>query len=280
MKLSLYLLILFYVSAFATVSTEETQSYKDINNYIKTINKKYGSDKVLIVLDIDNTILTSSAELGGDLWYRWQTKKLSIKPSSEQTIKCLYNDAIVMLYELNPMNLVDENISLLINNWQNTNTVIALTSRSPKNRTATERELNKYNIFFEKEPIKDENNRLLILDYKLSRAFSYINGIMMTTGMNKGIMINRILYRTNRQYEAIVFVDDSVKNIKNVENIFKKDSINVKLFYYTKVDQERIKKNGSLFTKEDASRLSKEWATLEKNLKLIFPQRNNKECSF
>ena len=58
----------------------------------------------------------------------------------------------------------------------------------------------------------------------LSARLSYINGIMMTTGMNKGTMLDYILDKTDQSFSSVVFIDDSKKNIVNMEKAYKDDA--------------------------------------------------------
>ena len=46
----------------------------------------------------------------------------------------------------------------------------------------------------------------------------------MTTGMDKGEMLEHILKTTKRSFKSIVFVDDSEKNILAVKNNYEKFS--------------------------------------------------------
>jgi len=100
------------VDPVSGISTSFSQSLKDtaVVDYRvvdRTIDEKvqqFGAGSVLVVLDIDNTILTGDSDLGSDIWYQWQTDKLDIKPRPDQKLDkdCLFNEAINLLYELAP----------------------------------------------------------------------------------------------------------------------------------------------------------------------------------
>ena len=65
-------------------------------------------------------------------------------PRKSRRFKCLFNDAICLLYELNTMRLTDENLPGYIKKWQQAGiTVIALTSRDPRVRSATDERTHK-----------------------------------------------------------------------------------------------------------------------------------------
>ena len=81
---------------------EEVTTFNQIAPVVQTLNQQYKPENVLIVSDIDNTLLTNKGGLGGDIWYQWQRGKLAIKPRNDQKVKCLFEDAIGLLYELLP----------------------------------------------------------------------------------------------------------------------------------------------------------------------------------
>ena len=254
----------------------EVTEFEQVESKLKSLNQKHGVEQVLVVLDIDNTILTSSVDLGGDVWYQWQRGKLEIKPSDDQKVKCLFEDSIGLLYELLPMNLTEEDLSKRISNWQkNGNTLMALTSRAPKYRAATERELAAANVDLEKTALAPKNGQIPIYREMKGRELSYMKGIMMTSGMNKGDMLEHILNKTNRSFKAIIFVDDSKKNIDNLYKKFK-DSQNLEMYiyHYTRVEEARKEKHGSVITSNQVKKMDDDWKKLNKVLNEIFPERN------
>lgn len=96
------------------VMIEEVTTFNQIAPVVQTLNQQYKPENVLIVSDIDNTLLTNNGGLGGDIWYQWQRGKLAVKPSPEQTVSCLFEDVIGMLYELSPMALTESQVPGLI----------------------------------------------------------------------------------------------------------------------------------------------------------------------
>jgi len=289
MKLKFYHLCLifftvFFVTACATskqaesskVTIIETIHFSDVEKTVSIFNEKYGAEDVLVVLDIDNTILTSSTDLGGDIWYQWQRGKLDIKPEEKQKVRCLFEDSIGLLYELAPMNLTEEHLPSTISAWQSQgNNVMALTSRAPKSRAATERELNNKNINLDISPLAPKGKKSPVYREVKGRELSYMKGIMMTSGMNKGEMLEYILDKTKRQFKAIVFVDDSQKNINNLYNKYVSHQfLDMRIFHYTRVEEMRKEAYGSILTQEQANKMESDWNELNQVLNKIFPARN------
>ncbi|MDC9721558.1 MAG: DUF2608 domain-containing protein [Urechidicola sp.] len=257
------------------VKVVTTTNFQKVDSLVNELLNQKNSSNILVVLDIDNTILTSSTDLGGDIWYQWQRGKLNVKPTDEQIVDCLFEDSIGLLYELGTTELTDSILPTLINNWQEKEIpVFALTSRSPKYRAATERELSRREIDFTKTALRPDGENLPNYRYYLKNEMSYMQGIMMTSGMNKGEMLQHILQKTGQNFESIIFVDDSEKNVYNLEQQFKNSGIDMTIFHYTKVIEDRkIDNDGEILTEEQAERMHMDWKKLNATLKAIFPDR-------
>ncbi|WP_426357394.1 DUF2608 domain-containing protein [Pseudocolwellia sp. HL-MZ19] len=258
------------------IMQKEITSFTTVVEDVNKLNAKYGSSNVLIVVDIDNTLLTSSVDLGGDIWYQWQRGKLDIKPSEDQQVACLFEDSIGLLYELSPMNLTENNLPSVIEQWQsNQNTILALTSRAPIYRAATERELIRNGMNLEVSALSPAGQDAPVYRETLERELSYMKGVMMTSGMNKGEMLDYILDKTGREFDAIVFVDDSGKNIVNVYEQFKNRShIDRNIYHYVNIEKQREAEFGAVLTESQAIKMSNDWIELNNTLNTVFPQRD------
>ncbi|WP_432464302.1 DUF2608 domain-containing protein [Agarivorans sp. QJM3NY_33] len=281
-KLCLIGAALLFYSGVTVAATEviDLNSYADITSKVASELKQYPVDKTLIVMDIDNTILTSSVDLGGDIWYQWQRGKLAIKPAAEQKVACLFEDTIGLLYELNPQVLTEESVPSLISQWQKDGyTMMALTSRSPKYRAATERELLNKGIDFNVTALAPAGQTSPVYREVTKRELSYAKGVMMTTGMNKGTMLEYILKKTGRSFDKIIFIDDSAKNIKNVDAAYKDSKdVDVSLFHYTRVEHLREQQFGSVLTQAQADKMAADWEQLNTTLNTVFPARDSGKC--
>lgn len=253
---------------------EEVTSFNQIAPVVQTLNQQYKPENVLIVSDIDNTLLTNNGGLGGDIWYQWQRGKLAVKPSPEQTVSCLFEDVIGMLYELSPMALTEPQVPGLIEQWQaQGNPIMLLTSRSPDYRSPTERELNNKGIDASLTALAPSGEADVTYRELLAREMSYSRGIMMTTGMHKGDMLAWILTKTGRAFDAIVFIDDSQHNIDNMHERWQHESVDMRVFHYTHVEAERVETFGQVLSAEQANDLASDYAQLTQTLKAIFPER-------
>ncbi len=253
---------------------EEVTSFNQIAPVVQILNQQYKPENVLIVSDIDNTLLTNNGGLGGDVWYQWQRGKLAVKPSPEQTVSCLFEDVIGMLYELSPMALTEPQVPGLIEQWQlQGNPMMLLTSRSPNYRSPTERELLNKGIDVSMSALAPVGEPNPVYREKLDRDMSYSRGIMMTTGMHKGDMLEWILSKTGREFEAIVFIDDSKHNIDDMYERWQNKPVEMVIFHYSQVESKRIAQYGQVLSSEQASELADAYNSLTHALERIFPER-------
>lgn len=282
-----FLLILAIGTSHSYSQTVKIDTLNDYPPVDRTIHEKmlqYGAENVLVVLDIDNTLLTSDTDLGSDIWFQWQTGKLGLKPSPEQKLDrdCLFNEAICLLYELGTMSLTDSLLPGYIRNWQFKGlTVFALTSRSPQCRPSTERDLKANGIDLSLAPLRTVDGREIHFDKEADSNLSYREGIFMTRGADKGLMLADILARSGRSFKAIIVVDDTGKNIVNIRNnAANYSAADIVLVYYTKILTERVRQNNNdTLTVEQAARMHRDWDELIRLLNAVFPERLEKsEC--
>lgn len=259
------------------VSKTDITGFADISSQISQLNQQYGADEVLIVTDIDNTLLTSTSDLGSDIWYQWQAGKLPIKPDASQQVNCLYADAIGLLYELAPQQLIEPQTPALVARWQQQgNPVIALTARAPTARAATERELARAGFDFTQNPLTAAHSKQLMVNATAARPYTYLNGIMMTSGQNKGQMLQGLLDKAEKSYQAIVFIDDSEKNVKDVSEAYEgKTNTSLTAFHYPLVEERRIAQYGAVLTPQQAQTMASQWQALNRTLNAIYPARDN-----
>ena len=278
-KVMLISAVAFASSAQAKVNVIEANRYQQIEHHINTLDEKYGAKNVLVVFDIDNTLLTTgSSDLGGDIWYQWQTGKLPIKASKKEKVACLYSDTIPMLYQLLPMKLTEPAVKSVITDLtERGNTFFALSSRGPENRAATERELNKQGLDFSQHSLAPAGATQAPIYVKtFHRPTSYLNGVALTSGADKGKYLDFLLKKTARKFDALIFVDDGKHNIDAVSREFhidKYQSMDTQLIHYTKVVDDRIKANGAVLTQKQADKMAQDWQKLKQTLDAIYPER-------
>ena len=169
--------------------------------------------------------------------------------------------------------------------------VMALTARGPEVRSVTLRELGEAGIRFPTPPRCDPaaqpptlctarliatapdilalSQRALTQDERARlpdppRNASYGNGIMMVSGQDKGVMLKLLLASTESPFKAIVFADDSAKNIVNLERAFADEaSPRMRAFWYTAFEES---KNRFFNDPQRLQATAQTWRTLSSTL--------------
>jgi|GEM_PF-1851562 hypothetical protein len=228
--------------------------------------------RVLLVFDIDNTVLTMPQFLGGDRWYNHQAALLAENRNPDFASFDELFEAQGALFSVAGMRLTQPNGASLIAEAEAAGIDVAfLTARGPSFFDATRRELSRNDINF--TPVHTCSAILCDLDGILEdadirralQAFGAVpdsetyrrvalrGGVMMVAGQDKGEML-RVLLATlvHTQYDHIVFVDDAEKNIEAVAS--NGPPIPTSIFHYTRIDTD--------VTPSEIRQARGEWQTL------------------
>ncbi|WP_233267314.1 DUF2608 domain-containing protein [Paraglaciecola sp. L3A3] len=203
------------------------------------LDKAHSLDKesTLVVFDIDDTLLTATEFFGSDKWYDWQRGRaldqqgVLINTAATEKVNCLF-DVLGMVFEIAVNKPTQANMADIVADVDND--LLILTARSGAYRAATMRELarNKLN-FVDKSLLPADLG--YHYDYTLggrTAQVSYVNGVFMVQGMNKGVMLLDLLKRTGKNYQSVVFVDDKQHNIDNMADALKEANINYYGYHY------------------------------------------------
>ena len=238
--LSILLLVL---AACATVPQAETwmRESNDLAYVIedaRNLSKNYGKDKVLVVFDIDNTIMAMEQGLGSDQWYDWQSKLQLTDPCDAR----LVSDQLAVqgaLFYASAMRPTQSDAAELVRRLQDDGlSVIALTSRGPAFRLATFRELRRNGYSFYKTAIGPERGYPdTFIPAGGSRSTRYEDGVFLTAGQHKGEMLKVLLEKTDSPWPAvIVMADDKEKHLRAVMETFEGTGTVVHAWRYSRED--------------------------------------------
>jgi hypothetical protein len=287
-----FLTVLVLLISFSSLGSEylTTNTMKDIEAKALALGKKYGVKNVLVALDIDNTVLTMPHDLGSDQWFTWQyegcIKKKNVGDHCITMDMGELLDIQGQLFALTNMVPTEPVTPAVISNLQKKGfKVILLTSRGPGFRNVTERSLKQnklhfrhsaigpkkgfastYSPFDVKNPKKYGITKKDIADGRLKgkgRPVSYMDGVYMTSGQHKGVMLKALMHKTKSKFKAIVFADDHEKHTKRMTQTFGKPVAGVKelvTYRYGAIDKA-VK---SFKASEDRRKaVSKAWDTLK-----------------
>jgi len=285
-------LLLFVVltsTAFAQTDLSEskeayvTADFSRVVSKTKELVEKYSKDNVLVVIDIDNTLLAMNQDLGSDQWYNWQDELLNKEPNSPDLVAKDLDGLLEVqgtLFALSKMHPPEPKLPEHVAEIQQLGlTTVVLTSRGFSFRDASERELkrNGYDLAATAPTIKEARGLFMPFDpaqpnaHGLSaeiiekikgrlRPVTYSNGIYMTAGQHKGYMLRTLLARTEpkRSFKAIVFVDDHEKHTTRMHEAFEGTSLHLATFHYT-----REAGNVSNFNASHKRHVVEDWRRLE-----------------
>lgn len=227
-----------------------------------------GSDKVLLVLDIDNTLLAMRQDLGSDQWFNWQ------RALPENDPQCVgdFDELLrvqALLYAIGSMRPTEPiRQPQLVKQLQDAGfPTLLLTSRGYTVRDSTRRELlaNDYDFratsltpregyggpYLPYDPsdigqsgITLEEGKTWFADSKnegqieAPRKVSFNEGVYMVAGQHKGAMLRMLLHKSQNldRFKHILFVDDNSTNTQDVRDAFEQQSTNVVTFRYARED--------------------------------------------
>jgi hypothetical protein len=249
------------VAAFETVD-----SMAAVEMRIEELGRRHGAENVLVVFDIDNTLLTLDQDLGGEDWFRWQILLLKAKGPMEFRVAEDFADLLKaqgVIYSLSMMKPTEPMVPPFLDRLEARGfRVIALTARGPQLRDSTLRQLNDEEIRFDTPvrcgpPLCATRGRIAgdqvlaasktaltaeqIVAFGLDkpREISVSDGVMMVAGQHKGAMLRLLLASApDLSFKAIVFTDDGLDNVEDMEAAFSRSQIDLAAFHYVRLQAE------------------------------------------
>ena len=249
----------------------------------------YGSAEVLVVFDIDNTLLAMNQDFGSDQWFSWQYQLLNDDSTQDGQMADSMAELLKLqreLFALSAMHLTESGNADIVRNIQERgHPVIALTSRGPANRVPTERELSRQGLdlsatafgsdiagtfSFSDDELTDFGKELLD-EYRFPkpmRPVSYDRGIYMVEGQHKGAALVLLMQRFRRHFKAVIMIDDHAQNCSRVatalfqtynQNASKEDDIDITTFIYT-AEKPQV----DAFFKSDKQAVLDAWSDYQK----------------
>ena len=218
---------------------KETADLADVASDALSLAKQAGSDNVLMVFDIDNTILAMEQGLGADQWYEWQKDLANNDRCSPQNTG---NRFAVQgaLYFASAMRPTQDDAASQVRTIQDSDIpVIVLTSRGPDFRLQTFRELRRNGYSFSHSAIGPPGGYGQdFMPVENGRMSRYEDGVFMTAGQHKGQMLFALLQKNGTLLPSvIVIVDDKQKNLDAVKATFAELDVPVRAWRYTGEDE-------------------------------------------
>lgn len=218
--------------------------------------------RTLLVLDIDDTLLTSPGFFGSDTWYEWQKHLPEGDPGK---VPCLF-DVIALNYETGGQQATQPDGPALINALPVDK--LMLTSRNRLYRGGTLRTLQDAGYALPTPLGQDPEGHSWAWrkapGARESRV-DYDQGIFMTAGQDKGLILLDLLRRLHLRYDRVVLVDDGQKNIDDMRAALGTADIAYLGLHYTRVDKR--------ISAEQVSAARSGWQAWRTLLTGLYPQR-------
>jgi predicted phosphatase len=242
---------------------KETSDLADVTADALTLADQTGKERVLMIFDIDNTILAMEQGLGADQWYEWQKDLANSDPCSAQNVgnRFAVQGAVFFASAMRPTQ--DDAAQQVKTIQDNGIPVIALTSRGPQYRLQTFRELRRNGYNFTHSAIGAQGgDNLPFVPIENGHLSRYEDGVFMTAGQHKGRMLYALLQRTGTTMPSvIVMADDKQKHLDSVKETFGALEVPVHAWRYSYEDE-----NVRGFDPEQAHA---EWESIETALRQI-----------
>jgi len=216
-----------------TAPASDVVTTRDLVDVLKVLSEPYNG-RTLLVLDIDDTLLTSPRFFGSDAWYEWQK---TLSPQSPGYVPCKF-DVIAMNYEAGTQVPTQADAIAAINSIPLDK--IMITSRSPMYRGGTIRELQEagYELPAPLQPglagaiyeYRPDPNRPGV-------SLSYHQGVLMVAGQNKGLALVDLMAHMQITYDRVVLVDDGEKNITDMRDAMAAAGIEYRGVRYNRIDK-------------------------------------------
>ena len=220
-----------------------------------TAARRAGTEaRILLILDIDNTLLTMPQYLGGDRWFNHHAARIAI--AADRDFNTM-NDLIAMqtaLFGLAAMDATQTDIVKLLADAADAGVdTFLLSARGPDLYDATRRELDRNGIRFVAPKACAFflcNGTGLYRDSDIRSALRAIgtppssqpyrsvlirDGVMLTAGQDKGVMLKLLMGAIGGLgYTRVIVADDGRKNIDAFAA--SRNPVPLSLFHYRRID--------------------------------------------
>lgn len=195
------------VSCCTQSSIVECTTIKDVLDYVT-------SQDTLVLFDLDNTLVHPGIELGSDQWFNYSLRQkqaagLDIQQALKEVLKIYYH--VNNFLDLCPVEdkVTLDTLELL---HQKGITIFALTTRSLAIAQRTQEQLDHAGIHFSLTTHLPD-----VQDTTLKNPIRISNGIIFCNDNPKGLALTAALKVLSMNPKAIIFVDDKLSHIVNVE---------------------------------------------------------------
>ncbi len=185
---------------------------------IKNIEEveKYLQKDSLIIFDLDNTLIETSQELGGDQWFEARIKYFSQTMPSQEAFEKTY-DEWYQLQSITKNCCVEKKTKAIFDKIVKNYQAFALTTRGYDTSHCVLRELKRLKLDF-----SNKGEEAYFLNKKL---VLFKEGIIFANGLRKAEVFFQYFEKHKPHYKKIIFIDDKKSHLENFEKFCAKEKI-------------------------------------------------------
>ncbi len=187
----------------------------------------------LVVFDLDNTIMQAGQTLGSDQWFDHRIEQQKAKGIAvEEAVKTAVKEWEAINYK-GTVSLVEKTTPSIVRSLQDDGIVtMGLTARPATFMNQSLKQLRQLNVPLYKNTISEE-----VITIKAKDVATFKEGLMSVGGNNKGTILVELMNKVDFHPERVLFVDDKVKNVTNVDKALNDVSIPSFAFRYGAADE-------------------------------------------
>ncbi|PKQ00587.1 MAG: hypothetical protein CVT74_03190 [Alphaproteobacteria bacterium HGW-Alphaproteobacteria-13] len=247
--------LLAYEGARAPAAPVAIRETADLSDAFKAAGEEATPQgPVLLILDIDNTLLTMPQYLGGDRWFNHHAAAIAARTDPDFSSLGELIAVQTMLFGVASMQATEPDIPAMLADARRQNIdIFLLSARGPELFDATRRELDRNGLeveapyacsFFlctEDGVYRDGEIRAALAaigeepSRSLYRNILIRDGMMLAAGQDKGVMLKLLMGAIGgRRYTHVVVADDGRKNIDDIAASH--NPVPITLFHYRRID--------------------------------------------
>ena len=232
--------LIFSLQVFSAQTIKEIKSLSGLETTLANIKLSKEKKKPLVVFDLDNTVYEMQTPKGSEQWFNsliqdfQKTNALSFEQALEKALKSYTHSQIDA-----SVRLVEKKTNTIIKRLQTQGyQVLAVTSRGNEVSDVTLKQLKSLGVSFSASA--PQGHTPLAFNTKASIGTSsfiiYREGVLFTSGGNKGKLLFELLEKVKTSPAHLVFIDDKEKHLKNVSAACKEKNIQLTALRYSACD--------------------------------------------
>ena len=237
MKKVIILKVILFLSlnSFAGYTTKVLETFDKVVEYTKTEVQEQGGDSLLVVFDLDRTVLETIDCLDPELEFPNGFFKFEAKVRACHGVLTSY-----LVPEL-INNLKSQGINVMALTARNDRILDATLSQLEDRLWVSEETEEEASVTFETSPLYTKRVKTVHFTQPgkkgpLNKELVIKRGVAMASGADKGLGLKAYLKRVERDtgetFDRVIFIDDDRRNIKNLENAFKNTDEFISIFHY------------------------------------------------